>query len=72
MAQWLEREGCQSTSLPQSRYSLEQGTVPMLPWRCEWLSTAPVYDICRYECVTMSTVANLDGLKAEENFCVYA
>ena len=39
-------------------------------------TTAPVYGICLYECVTMcmcvSTGANLDGLKAEDKFCVYA
>ena len=25
---------------------------PMLPGRCDWLPTAPVYGICLYECVT--------------------
>ena len=48
----------------------------MLPGRCEWLPTAPVYGICVHECVTMcmcvSTGANLDGLKAEDKFRVYA
>jgi len=46
------------------------------PRRCEWLPTAPVYGICLYECVTLcmcvSTGANLDGLKAEDKFRVYA
>jgi len=76
MAQWLEwsannqkvggsiptqrnwqLEGCQSTSLSKAPN----------PGRCDWLPTAPVYDICLYECVTG---ANLDGLKVEDKFCV--
>jgi len=44
------------------RGALEYGTVPpsMLPGRCDWLPTAPVY-------VSMCVFNRLDGLKAEDN-----
>jgi len=62
---------CSTRYMPLSK-------APYLPGRCEWLPTAPVCGICLYECVTlcmcmcMSTGANLDGLKAEDKFHVYA
>ena len=39
-------EGWQSTSLPLPRCRWARHRTPMLPGRCEWLPTAPVYGIC--------------------------
>jgi len=69
-------EGCQSTSLSRPSVPWARHCTPMLPGRCEWLLTAPVYGICIYGCVTLcmcvSTGNYLDGLKAKDKFCVYA
>ena len=46
-------EGWQSTSLPGPRCPWARHSTPMLPGRCDWLPTAPVYGICLYECVTL-------------------
>ena len=46
-------EGWQSTSLPWPRCPWTRHCTPMLPRRCEWLPTAPVYGICLHDCVTL-------------------
>ena len=69
-------EGWQFTSLSRLRCPWARHRTPMLPRRCEWLPTAPVYGTCLHECVTLcmcvSTGTNLDGLKAEDKFHMYA
>ena len=46
-------EGWQFTSLSRLRCPWARHCTPMLPGRCEWLPTAPVYGRCLHECVTL-------------------